>query len=170
MNDLHSDESLPARVSTEAMRRLLAAELSLPARLAHVGLLLAALGVGTAVASLWATEPALPARTQIAFAAIVAVGLAWASYATWVLRRRRVLLAGHRVVAARMAVTFCTLFVTGALALGLWGPPARAPYAAAATGTVLLAVAIVLQGRAHRQLVRLRARCRELEARLAGAA
>jgi hypothetical protein len=149
------------------MQRFLAAELSFRARLAYVGLLLLASAMAVAVGSLLLTEPALPARTTIGFLAIVAIALCWVAYATWVLRRRRVLLAGHRIVAARMAVVFCSLFVAGALALGWWGPPARAPFAAAALGGAMLGCALVLLVRARRRFALLLARRRELERLLA---
>jgi hypothetical protein len=161
-------DSPPSRASAEEIRRLLAGELTLPARLAHVALLLVALGGVVAVGSLWATEPALPVRTQVAFALLVGIGLSWVGYASWVLRRRRVLLAGHQVVATRMAVAFCGVLVAGALALGYWGPPARAPYAMATLGLVMLAVALTLHARARRTHARLLTRRRELEATLGG--
>src|SRR5690606_21414194 len=93
------DRMPAARPSAEDVRRRLAAELALPSRLGHTLLVLAGLAVATTVGSLLATEPSLPARTRIAFAAIVAAGLAWAALAGWVLARRRVLFASHRVIA-----------------------------------------------------------------------
>jgi hypothetical protein len=159
----HSLDAPPPRVTAEEIRRLAAAELSLPARLGYVALLLAALAVSVAVGSLWLTERALPLRTHVSFALIVGVGLAWVAYAGWVLTRRRVLLAGHRIVAARMAIAFCALFVGGALAVGNWGPGTRAPYAAAMQGLVLLAIAVALHVRARRRFARLLERRRALE-------
>jgi len=46
--------------------------------------------VVTAVAdSLWATQPALPLRTHLAFAGIVVLGTAWEVVTGYVLIRRR---------------------------------------------------------------------------------
>lgn len=155
----------PPRVSVEEMRRLLAGELSLRARLAHVALLLVALAMAVAVGSLWLTEPELPVRTHVGFALVVVIAIAWVGYAAWVLSRRRVLLAGHRVVASRMAVGFNALFVFATLALGYWGPPSRAPYAAASLGLLMLAAAVALHAQARRRFARLLERRRELEGR-----
>jgi hypothetical protein len=147
--------ALPPRVSTEEIRRLVAAQLSLRARLGYVGLLLGALGVTSAVASLWLTEPSLPVRTHIAFGLIVVVGLSWVGYAGWVLTRRRVLLAGHRVVAARMAIAFSALFTAFSLALGFWGGLGSAPHAAAALGGAMLVAALAIHAHARRRFARL---------------
>ena len=141
--------------SVEEMQRMMIEELSLRARVAYTALLLVALGVAGAVGSLWLTEPSLPVRTQIAFGAIVAIGLSWVAYAAWVLTRRRVLLAGHRVVASRMAVTFSALFVAGALVVGM--------VPAALFGSVMLAIAIAMLIHARRRFARLIERRRTLE-------
>lgn len=110
---------MPApRPSADELRRRLAAEIALPSRVGYTALLLAGLAMAAATGSLLATEPGLPARTQAAFATIAAVGIAWAAFAAWALARRRVLFASHRVIAARMAVTFSGLFTAGAL--GVW--------------------------------------------------
>lgn len=111
----------------------------------------------------WLTEPSLPLRTHGAFGLLAGMNLSWAAYAAWVLRRRRVLLAGHRVVAARMAVAFSALFVAGSLAVGMWGPPARAPFAAAGLGLVMLACSLVLLAQARRRFARLLERRHVLE-------
>lgn len=136
------------------LRRLADAELSLPPRLGYVALMLLALAMTATVASLWLTEPALAVRTQMAFAVMVLIGISWVIFAAWVLTHRRTLLARHRIVAGRMAVAFTAVFVLGALAVGFaTGTPG--PYAAAATGLVLLTVAIFMLARAHRQFARL---------------
>jgi hypothetical protein len=101
---------------------------------------------------------------------MVAIGLAWVAYAVWVLTRRRVLLAGHRIVAARMAVAFTTIFAAGSLALGIWGPAGRAAYGAAGTGAVMLAVAIAMLLSARRRFDALMQRRNALERELAAQA
>ena len=73
--------------------------------------------------------------------------------------------ADHRIVAGRMAVTFTSLFVIGAVVLGL-ASGGSAPYAAAALGVAMLAIAIVLLVRAHRVSTRLRERRAALEREL----
>lgn len=147
------------------LQRLVEGALSTRSRLGHVALLLGALLVTAGVGSLWLTEPSLPARTHAAFAAVVAIGLAWTGYAAAVLARRRPLLARHRIAAGRMAVLFTSLFTIGALALGSVND-APAANAAAATGGVLLVAAIAALRRAHVVHARLVARREELEREL----
>lgn len=161
------DVSVP-KVSVDEMQRLIHGELSLPSRLGHTALLLAALAVTVVVASLWLTEPSLPVRTQAAFGGMVAIGLAWVAYAAWVLTRRRVLLAGHRVIAARMAVTFTTVFVLGSAALGIWSTVGRAAFAAAGLGALMLLVAVGMLVSARRRFAELMERRRVLELSLQG--
>lgn len=149
------------KLSVEQMQRVLAAELSLRSRVAHTALLLAALLVAAAVGSLWLTEPTLPTRTHIAFALIVTIALAWVAYALWVLAKRRVLLAGHRVIASRMAVAFTGVFFAGSLILALQGM--RGAFSAAVMGASMLLIAITMLAHARRQFARLLARRQELE-------
>jgi hypothetical protein len=155
------------KVSAAEIQRLIAGELSLPSRLGHTFLLLVSLGMTGVVATLGLTEPSLPGRTRIAFAVMVAIGLSWVAYAIWVLTRRRVLFAGHRVIAARMAVTFSALFAAGFAILGVWGPSSRVGFSAAAFGLVMLAVAIGLLLHARKQFARLLERRLVLEVELA---
>src|ERR671916_3074746 len=83
--------------------------LSLPRRISYVVAGLCGLLGAAMLAMLWATEPArLPARTQLAFGALILVGLAWAAFAAWALARRP-LFAMDRLVAAALAVGFSTL-------------------------------------------------------------
>ena len=137
-----------------ALQRLTDAELSLRSRLGYVALLLAALMMTGVISALWLTEPELPARTHLAFAAMIVIGSSWVVFALWVLTHRRVLLATHRIVAGRMAVTFTALFVLGSLAAGYrTGGPAA--YAAAVLGLVMLAGAVTMLILAHRKFRRL---------------
>lgn len=166
MNPMHSTLSHPRDPSSsESVRRLLSAELSTASRLGYVALGLVAAIMTAIVGSLWATEPSLPLRTQVGFAVMVGIGLSWVGFAIWVLTHRRPLLADHRIVAGRMAVTFTSLFVVGAVIVGLTAG-GSAPYAAAALGGVMLGVAIVLLARAHRASRRLRERRAALEREL----
>lgn len=151
--------------SAAAIQRLADTELALRSRLGYVALLLAALMMTGVVGALWATEPALPLRTQLGLAVMVVIGLSWVAFALWVLTYRRVLLARHSVVAGRMAVAFTGVFVVAALAVGYQtgGPE---PYVAAAVGVVMLAGAIVVLVRAHRTFARLTERRLALEREL----
>lgn len=161
----HVSRQIPPPTSKAAAQRLADAELSPPSRLSYVTLLLVALMVTVVVGSLWLTEPALPLRTQLGFAMMVVIGLSWVAFALWVLARRRVLLARHRVVAGRMAVTFTALFALGALTLG-YETGRAAPYGAAATGLVLLAGAVAILAQANRTVARLTERRQTLEREL----
>jgi hypothetical protein len=158
MNDVHFP-----KVSVVEMQQLIHGELSLRSRLGHTTLLLFALAMSAVIASLWLTEPSLPLRTQIAFGVMVGIGLSWFAYAAWVLTRRRVLLAGHRVIAARMAVTFTTIFVIGAVALGIWSSVGKPAYAAAGFGALMLMVAVAMLFSARRRFAELMQRRRALE-------
>jgi hypothetical protein len=154
------------RITVEEMQRIMAAELTLRSRLGYTALLLSALFMSGVISALWLTEPVLQLRTQIAFALMVVIGLSWAFYAAWVLTRRRVLLAGHRIIAARMAVTFCAVFTLGSLTLGLWTAVGRVAYAAAFFGAVMFVIAIALLVHARAAFTRLMERRRALEMEL----
>ena len=82
------------------VRRLVMAELSLPARIGHVALLLAGLASAGVSGSLVMGEQGLPSRTIAALIAITAVGLSWAVFAAWTLTHRRALLAKQRLIAS----------------------------------------------------------------------
>ncbi len=157
-----TDSSSP---QTAHLPRLLDTELSRPSRLGHVALLLVSMAMTVVVVSLWLTEPALPARTRVAFGAMTAVGVAWMVFAGWVLTTRRVLLGRDSLVAGRLAVTFTAVFVAGALLVG-YAAGGRAPFAAAVIGVGLLGVAIALLVRARRRVAALTARRDVLEREL----
>jgi hypothetical protein len=158
-----TDHAMPAAVE---VRRLLASELSLASRLGYTALALASASVAGVTGALLMTEPGLPARTQAALGAVTLIGLAWTVFAVWVLSRRRVLFAGHRVVASTMAVTFTAAYALGALALALGGGFGRPAFAAAGLGGLMLAVAVALLVRAVRARRALEDRRAELERQL----
>lgn len=137
--------------SAAEIQRMLSAELSLPARVGYTALLLTSLTGAAVIGALLLTEPGLPARTQIALAVLVGIGLSWTAFAAWVLTRRRVLLAGHSIIASRMAVAFTAIFTVGAWIIGQWGGTGRTWYSAMAVGLAMLAVATILLVRAHRR-------------------
>jgi hypothetical protein len=155
--------SIHSGASAQAMQARLAAELSLPARVGHIALLLAALGSAGISAALLLTETGLPARTRVAFALMVVIGCCWVAFATWVLARRRVLFARHRVIAARMAVTFSAMFTIGSVALRWSDAAPRAWPAAMGVGLVMLAIAGFMLVRAQRRVAALIARREALE-------
>jgi hypothetical protein len=157
--------SIPPSPPLADVRKLLDKELSRPSRIGYVTLLVASLIMTVVIASLWLTEPVLPARARVAFALMTVIGLSWTAFAGWVLTTRRVLLGRDSVVAGRMAVTFTTTFVIGALTVGYLGA-GSAPFAAATMGLGLLAGAIALLVRAHRRVARLTARRDALEREL----
>ncbi|HET7219341.1 MAG TPA: hypothetical protein VFJ02_14890 [Vicinamibacterales bacterium] len=143
------------------VQTLAAAELSLTARLRYVALLLAALAMTVVIGALWATEPALPVRTQAAFGTMIAIGVAWTTFASWALTRRYPLFGRDSVIAGRMAVAFACVFAAGALAIAVT-TGMRSAYAAAGVGVVMVAAAAALLVRAHRTVARLTARRDEL--------
>ncbi|NZA28252.1 transmembrane transport protein [Luteimonas sp. SJ-92] len=146
----------------EQLDRITSRALSMRSRVGHVALLLGALAMSVLLASLLATERALPARTGVSFAVLLAVGLAWVCYALWVLSSRRPLLANHRIVAGRMSVAFTTLFTAGAFGLGLSTGNA-ALLLSAGLGAAMLVAALALLVRAHRHRAELLARLRTLQ-------
>lgn len=165
-----SPHAAPARPAAAEVQRLLSAETALPSRLRYGALLLAGLAAATITGSLLATEPGLPARTRIAFGVMTGIGLAWAAYAVWVLSRRHVLLASHRIVAGRMAVAFTSMFTAGALAVALLADGGPAAFAAAGVGLLMLAVAGLTLAHAHQLVARLTARRDAIEQQLAASA
>lgn len=168
MNDMNKAAFPPdtARPSAAEVRRLIAGELSLPARLGHTALLLVSLGGAATTGALLFTEQGLPARTQIALSVLTVMGLAWVAFAGWVLTHRRVLLAGHQVVAARMAVLFTTVFTAGAWAVGQAGGTGRTWPGAVAVGIAMLVAAVALLVRARRRFADLSRRRLDLERQL----
>lgn len=156
---IHTASRLPLDAE---LQRLTTRVLSTPSRYGHVALLLAASMMCILVGALLATEPALVARTQLAFAGLLGIGACWVVYAAWVLRNRRPLLGSHRIVAGRMAVAFTALFLAGAMAM-LVSTGRTVFYWAAVAGIGQLALAITVLVLAHRHVARLQARRQELE-------
>ncbi|GLZ28999.1 hypothetical protein Lesp02_11890 [Lentzea sp. NBRC 105346] len=145
MNDDRFEEpTLPAET---VVRRL-------TPKLRYAALGLAGLTVAVLVGTLWATEPALPARTHVAFGGVVAMGLGWAVFAAWALTRAP-LFARDRVVAATLALGFSAVTAIG-LAI-------TAKITGVAVGLVLVAAAGVLLVNARRTRADLLRRKEELE-------
>ncbi len=138
-------------------------ETSLTRRVGYVVAGLGGLLAAAMIGMLWATEPTrLPTRTQVAFAALIAVGLAWAAFAAWALARRP-LFAADRLIAASLAVGFSTLTTIAAVAVALARDSTAAALAGAAVGLILIAIAATMLVRARAYRAILLARKRELE-------
>ncbi|MFF3402223.1 transmembrane transport protein [Streptomyces sp. NPDC002659] len=142
------------------LERVLAAEVSLGSRMRHVAVGLAGGCAAVLIAVLWATEPhPLPARTQAAFAGLIAVGLAWAAFACWVLSRRRPLFARDRVLGARLSLVVTVVTGVAGTALAAARATAAEALATALAGAALVAAAGLVLVRARsrrRELLRLR--------------
>ncbi|CAN5676404.1 hypothetical protein BH23GEM11_BH23GEM11_07120 [soil metagenome] len=143
------------RPDAAAIRAMIRRETALPSRLGHTALLVAGLLMAGVTAALLLTEVGLPMRTRIAFAAMLVIGLSWSAFAGWVLARRRVLFAQHRVISGFMAVLFTGVFTVGAVLVG------QIP--AAAVGVTLCGVAGMLLVRARAKRAALMQRRSELE-------
>lgn len=165
MNPTMNSKSSPLSLDAE-LQHLTARLLSPRSRYGHVALLLAALMMCVLLGALLATEPALPGRTQVAFAVMLGIGASWVAYAIWVLRHRAPLLGQHRIVAGRMAVIFTALFLAGGVGTAA-ATGGAAFQAAAVIGAGMLVVAASVLVQAHRLVARLQAQRQELERRLA---
>ncbi len=151
----------PAHDLESSLRALTARVLSARARVAHVALLVASACMSALLAALLLTEPSLPSRTAIAFGVLLAIGMGWIAYATWVLRARRPLMARDRVVATGLALAATALFTTGMFSWSL-ATGARMAHAATLLGVALVLVAAVLLVQARRTRSRLLAQAHAL--------
>ena len=145
-------------ITVDDMQKQMRSELSTGSRLGHTAVGVAGLGMAALALSLLATEPVLPARTQLAFVVIALGGLGWATFAGWVLTRRRVLLARHHVAAAALATTLSAIFLAGAIILR-----EQAGLLAVVVNGAMLAFAVAWLLRARRRVAQLRARYAALE-------
>ena len=151
--------SQPNGLTVEQVQELVRRELSTPKRVGYSLLGMLTLTAAGLIGTLWWTEPEpLPLRTQVAFGLLMAINVAWTVFFGWVVTRRKVLFAVHRVIAGWMAVGFCSLFLLMGLAIAL----ARANWTAVITVGVfgvaqLLVAALMLrnaQGRRSALLAR----------------
>lgn len=144
--------------SVDALHALTRSELSRRPRFLYVGVLLGSAAMTAVTTALLLTEPSAPMRTRAAFVVLSIIGVSWVAFCSWALTHRRPLLGRDRVIAGRMAITFCAIFTVGALAMS---------FAAAALGLLMLIAAVLLQRRAAADVRRLLARrdrlARELE-------
>lgn len=143
------------------LRKLTDRTLAPAARYSHIGLLLVASGMATLVAALLLTETGLPARTQLAFSALLALAVCWIAYSSWVLSRRRPMLQRHRVVAGALATVFSGAFTLASAGAALLTGSSMA-WSAALLGASLLIVAVALLVQARRRYAALVERRDEL--------
>ncbi|WCN05304.1 transmembrane transport protein [Streptomyces sp. M92] len=156
------------RTVPERLEHTLATEVSLRSRLRHVAVGLAGTCGAALIAVLWVTEPStLPTRTRAVFAGLIAVGLAWAVFAGWVLSRRRPLFAQDRVLSARIALVATVFTALAGVALAAARGTGADLAATAAGGGVFTATAALALVRAQRRrgaLLRLRDALRQDDA------
>ncbi len=149
----------------EAQARM-RAELAVPSRLLHVLLLLTSTAMAVVLAALLLTEPTLPPRTRLAFFVMLGIAVSWMVFFTWVLRVRRVLLAEHRVLAARMAVLFTLLFTLGAVVVAPWSRNRAGSIAVVGMGAFMIGFAVLRFVQSRRDQHALTRRRAELESQL----
>ncbi|MEM8874196.1 MAG: transmembrane transport protein [Planctomycetota bacterium] len=136
MNDLTNDPS-PTLSSTDVLNGL-GNTLSLRRRLVYTAILCVTTLAATGLTLLWATEPdRLPARTQAAFAMLIAINLGWSGLSVWVLTRREPLFASDRVTAGSMGLAFAMVFTAVATPIGFTTRGVAAGLAAGLAGLVL---------------------------------
>ncbi|MET8258787.1 hypothetical protein [Micromonospora sp. NPDC005205] len=106
-------------MTPEEVLARLDAPLSLRRRVGYLALAFTGLTASALIGLLWATEPGLPTRTNVAFAVLVAIGLCWAAFGGWAVTRRTPLFARDRVVAGWLGVGAWLAFSVGALIISL---------------------------------------------------
>src|SRR3990170_206308 len=127
-------------------------ELSTPKRIGYLLMLMLTLTGAGLIGSLWLTEPApLPLRTHVAFGLLVVINLAWSALFGWVLTRRKVLYAMHRVIAGWMAVVFCGVFLLFGLTIAIVRMNTIALTVVGVVGIAQLLIAITVLRRARRR-------------------
>ena len=132
-------------------------ELSRVARLGQVTLLLAFVAMVGVLGLLGITEPSLPSRAPVVFAAIIAIGVLGTASALWTLSTRGALLARHRVIGCRVAVALSAMIVLGASLIGfVKGIPLA--FGVAGFGVILLGGTIALLRQENRKFSALTAR------------
>jgi hypothetical protein len=138
-------------LTAEQIRLAIQRELSTGKRVVYILLLLVTLTAAGLIGLLWLTEPMpLPLRTQLVFGMLLVINVSWAVFCGWVLVRRQVLFAAHRVIAGWMAVVFCFLFLGMGCAIAYQRANSAAFAAIVMLGLIEAGVAIVVLQRALR--------------------
>ncbi len=165
---MNEEFKMPAGLEDE-LRALTDRALSPRARYLHIALLFGTIAMTVLLVSLLVTEPHLPAPTRAAFMVMTAFALAWVGYAARTLLNRRVFLAEHRVIAARIALIASAVFTAGASWVAVWRESSMF-MASAVLGATLCACALFMLVRAIRRARVLRSRRDALVADSRGAA
>lgn len=151
MNTTTDHAELEARLRSLTQRTL-----SSPARYFHVAVLMLALIMCSLLGALLITETGLPGRTQLAFSALLALGMGWAVYAGWALTQRNTLLVHQQVVAGWLAVGGTgAFFICSAVAV--WVSTNALATAALGSAATLLGGAVWLLARSTHRLGQLKA-------------
>ncbi|HSK24038.1 MAG TPA: hypothetical protein VK906_12715 [Egicoccus sp.] len=158
-----TDHTGPRNADVGRALALLEHELARGRRLRAVATLVAALVVTGPLATLWATEPALPTRTHVAFGGLVLIGLTWIGLSGWILATRRPLYARDRVLATGLSVVATVVAGTGSIVLAAIRGTGALAATAAATTVLLVGAAGALHLGARRRRAALLRRRRELE-------
>jgi hypothetical protein len=137
-------------LSVHQVQHYMRQEASAKRRWIHALLLLFDAGVVVMLVALWSTETSLPWQTHLAFGAMLAVGLAWMGFFTWVLSRRRPLFALDKVIAGRLALMFTTLFLVGGIAVAAQRAQWRGLLMVVLVGGMFVAAAATILARALR--------------------
>ena len=156
-----------ATLTVEQAQEMVRRELSTPKRLGYLLLLMMTLTAACLIGTLWITEPApLPLRTHVAFGLLTFINLAWSVLFGWIVTRRKVLFAQHRVIAGWMALAFCALFLIVGLVVAAIRMNTTALAFVGVVGMCQLLLAIVVLKRARHRRRELLARRDELTATL----
>jgi hypothetical protein len=156
-----------ATLTVEQAQEMVRRELSTPKRLGYLLLLMLTLTAACLISTLWITEPApLPLRTKVAFGLLTFINLAWSGLCGWIVTRRKILFAQHRVMAGWMALVFCALFSIIGLVVAAIRMNTTALAVVGAVGTCQLLLAILVLKRARYRRRQLLARRDELNAML----
>jgi hypothetical protein len=150
-------------LSIEQVQEMVRRELSAPTRIAYLLMFLITTTAALLIGTLWLTEPEpLPIRTHLALGALVAINVAWSTLFGWVLTRRKVLFAMHRVIAGWMALLFCGLFLVVGLTIAAMNMNLPALLAIGLIGCAQVAAAIVVLAKARHRRRQLMTRREEL--------
>jgi hypothetical protein len=150
-------------LSIEQVQAMVRRELSAPTRIGYLLMFLITITAACLIGTLWLTEPMpLPLRTHMALGALVAINVAWSVLFGWLLTRRKVLFAMHRVIAGWMALLFCGVFLVVGLTIAAMNRNLPALLAVGLIGCAQIAAAIVVLASARQRRTQLLQRRDEL--------
>lgn len=129
--------------------------------------LLTTVTAAVALLTLWATEPALPLRTQLAFGALLGLDLVWAAFFARVLFYKQAWFGHPRVEATTIGLGASLLWLVFAVGVVVTRDAWPMGWAAIATAASFVVLAGALRHQAVREVERLRGLARELETMIA---